>query len=128
RIFHGQKKHYGVIPCVLGCSEFGMEIMVTLAYMVQVVGLSFDKSCMVLNFVQNLKLSKSQADALLRQLSQHWQGEFDILCTLLANSLVVHADETSWSINSVWTFLSEKARLLLYGVHKDGATLKEILD
>jgi transposase len=37
-------------------------------------------------------------------------------------------DETSWSLNSVWTFLSEKARLLFFGVHKDGDTLKHILD
>jgi hypothetical protein len=42
--------------------------------------------------------------------------------------MVVHADETRWSINSVWAFLSEKARLLLFGVHKDAATLAELLD
>jgi hypothetical protein len=42
--------------------------------------------------------------------------------------LVVHTDETSWSLNSVWAFLSEKARLLFFGVHKDAATLKQILD
>ena len=128
RIFRGPQKQYGVIPGVLGRSEFGLEIVVTLAYLIHVLGLSFDKTCLVMGFLQNLQLSKSQADALLRQLSRHWSGEFDILCTLLANSLVVHADETSWSINSVWTFLSEKTRLLFFGVHKDAATLKEILD
>jgi hypothetical protein len=42
--------------------------------------------------------------------------------------LVVHTDETSWSLNSVWAFLSEKARLLFFGVHKDADTLKAILD
>jgi transposase len=78
--------------------------------------------------LQNLPLGKTQADALLRQLSRHWQDEFDVLCTLLANSLVVHADETSWSINSVWAFLSEKARVLFFGVRKDAATLEQILD
>jgi hypothetical protein len=51
-----------------------------------------------------------------------------VLCTLLANSAVVHADETSWSINSVWAFLSEKVRVLFFGVHKDAATLQAILD
>jgi len=61
-------------------------------------------------------------------LSRAWEHEFDLLCTLLANSLVVHADETSWSLNSVWAFLSEKARVLLFGVHKDAATLKKMLD
>jgi transposase len=42
--------------------------------------------------------------------------------------LVVHADETGWSINSVWAFLSEKARVLFFGVHKDADTLERILD
>jgi hypothetical protein len=46
----------------------------------------------------------------------------------MANSLVVHADETSWSLNSVWAFVSEKARLLLFGVPKDAKTLEQILD
>src|SRR5205085_8945721 len=95
RIFRGSKKQYGVIPGVLGRSEFGLEIMITLAYLIHVVGLSFDKTCLVMTFLQNLQVSKSQADALLRQLSRHWNEEFDILCTLLANSLVVHAGETS---------------------------------
>src|SRR5437763_829784 len=128
RIYRGPNNQYGQIPGVLGRSEFGLEIVVTISYLVYVVGLSFDKVCLVLNFFQNLKLSKSQADSLLHQLSRHWHKEFDVLCTLLANSLVVHADETSWSLNSVWAFLSEKARVLLFGVHKDAETLKELLD
>jgi transposase len=127
RIFRAGKQ-YGIIPGVLGRSEFGLEIVVTLAQLIYGIGLSFDKACLVMGFLQNVKLSKSQADALLRQLSHHWNDEFEILCTLLANSLVVHADETSWSINSVWAFLSEKARLLFFGVRKDAATLAEILD
>jgi len=127
-IYRGPNNQYGKIPGVLGRSEFGLEIVVALAQLVYVVGLSFDKACLVLNFFQNLKLSKAQADALLRQLARHWQNEFETLCTLLANSLVVHADETSWSLSSVWAFLSEKARVLFFGVHKDADTLKQILD
>jgi transposase len=92
------------------------------------MGLSFDKVCPMLQFLQNLALGKTQADSLLRQLSRHWQHEFEVLCTRLANSMVVHADETSWSINSVWALLSEKARVLLFGVHQDGETLEKILD
>ena len=128
RVYRGPNNQYGKIPGVLGRSEFGLEIVVTIAFLVYVVGLSFDKVTLVLNFFQNLQLSKSQADALLHQLARHWHQEFDVLCTLLANSLVVHTDETSWSINSVWAFLSEKARLLLFGVHKDAATLAALLD
>ena len=127
-IYRGPKSQYGQIPGVLGRSEFGLEIVVEIAYFVYVIGLSFDKVCLTLRFLQNLSLGKTQADSLLRQLSRHWQHEFDVLCTLLANSMVVHADETSWSINSVWALLSEKARVLLFGVHKDADTLEKILD
>jgi transposase len=127
-VYRGPGNRYGKIPGVLGRSEFGLEVVVAIAHLVYVVGLSFDKVCLVLNFFQDLKLSKSQADALLRQLARHWQGEFEVLCTLLANSLVVHTDETRWSLNSVWAFLSEKARLLFFGVPKDADTLKAILD
>jgi transposase len=128
RIFRGPKKQYGVIPGVLGRSEFGLEILVELAYLTHQVGLSLDKVCMLMQFMQQMKLSKSQAAALLKQLACHWANEFEVLCTLLAHSLVVHADETRWSINSVWAFLSEKARVLFFGVYKDAETLKEILD
>ena len=127
-VYRGPNNRYGKIPGVLGRSEFGLEIVVEIAHLVYLVGLSFDKVCLVLRFFQNLKLGKSQADALLHRLSRHWHNEFEVLCTLLANSLVVHTDETSWSLNSVWAFLSEKARVLLFGVHKDADTLKEMLD
>jgi transposase len=128
RVFRGPRKQYGVIPGALGRSEYGLEIVVELAFLVQQIGLSFDKLCVTVNFLQNLKLGKSQVEALLKQLSLAWGEEFEVLCTLLAHSLVVHADETGWSINSVWVFLSEKARLLFYGVPKDADTLKEILN
>jgi len=72
---------------VLGRSEFGMEIVVEIAYLVYVLGLSFDKACLTLRFLQNLHVGKTQADRLLHQLARHGQDEFDILCTLLANSL-----------------------------------------
>jgi transposase len=128
QIYRGPKNQYGKIPGVLGRSEFGLEIVVEIAYFVYVIGLSFDKVAQTLRFLQNLPLGKTQVDSLLRQLARHWQHEFDVLCTLLANSLVVHTDETSWSIHSVWAFLSEKARLLFFGVNKDADTLKQILD
>jgi hypothetical protein len=128
QIYRGPNNRYGRIPGVLGRSAFGLEIVIEIAYLVYVIGLSFDKVCLLLHFFQNLPLRKSQTDALLKQLARHWESEFDRLCTLLAHSLVVHTDETSWSVNSVWAFLSEKARVLLFGVHKDAATLQAVLD
>jgi len=127
-VYRGPGNRFGQIPGVLGRSEFGLEIVVAIAFQVFIVGLSFDKVCLLLSFFQNLRLRKSQVDSLLHQLARHWQAEFDRLCVLLANSAVVHADETSWSLNSVWAFLSEKARLLWFGVHKDAETLQQILD
>jgi hypothetical protein len=127
-IYRGPNSQYGQIPGVLGRSEFGLELVAELAHLVYSVGLSLDKACALLHFFQNLKLSKAQANALLYQLARHWERQFEVLCTLLANSLVVHADETRWSLNSVWALLSEKARLLLFGVHKDAETLARVLD
>jgi hypothetical protein len=127
-VYRGPKNQFGQVSGVLGRSEFGLEIVVAIAYQVHIVGLSFDKVCQLLNFFQNLQLRKSQVDALLYQLSRHWESQFDTLCTLLANSAIVHSDETGWSLNSVWAFLSEKVRLLFFGVHKDADTLKHILD
>jgi transposase len=127
-IYRGPQDQYGRIPGVLGRSEFGLEIVTELAHLVYSVGLSFDKACAVLHFFQDLRLRKAQANVLLYQLARHWEHQFEVLCTLLAHSLVVHADETRWSLNSVWALLSEKARLLLFGVRKDADTLKEVLD
>ena len=127
-IYRGPGNRYGKIPGAMGRSEFGMEIVVELSHLVYVMGLSFDKACALLTFFQKLTLSKSQAESLLNQLARRWKNEFEVLCTLLANSMIVNADETSWSINSVWAFLSEKARVILYGVHKDADTLAQILD
>jgi hypothetical protein len=127
-VYRGPNNRFGKIPGTLGRSEFGLEIILAIGYQVYLVGLSFDKVCLLMNFFQNLRLRKSQIDALLHQLSRHWASEFDRLCTLLANSAVVHTDETSWSLRSVWAFLSEKVRVLFFGVHKDGDTLRQILD
>jgi transposase len=127
-IYRGPKNQYGRIPGVFGRSEFGIEIVLSVAYQVYIVGLSFDKACLLMDFFQNLKLQKSQAEAMMKRLARRWQEEFDLLCMLLANSLVVHTDETGWSIHSVWAFLSEKVRVIFFGVPKDGDTLKRILD
>ena len=112
---------------VLPRSEFGIEVHVTVAYLTFLVGLSLDKVCVLLQFFWGLKLSKSQAEALLAQLSRQWAGDFDALCRLLANSSVVHAVETSCSLGSGWALLSERARVLVFGRRKDAATLETLL-
>lgn len=125
---HRHRNEFGKPVGLIGRGEFGVEIMLALAYQVYVVGLSIDKACQLLNFFEQLKLRKSQADALLNQLARAWESEFETLCELLANSAVVHCDETSWSINSVWAFLNDQLTVMFFGVHKDGETLEQILD
>ena len=119
------------IPGVTPRCEYGLEILVVLAFLVYVIGLSLAKACAVLTFFCQLPLGRSQADALLRQLAKHWQGQFDLLCDLLAHAAVVYMDETGWKIGtegcSLWTFASAGQRVFLFGCHKDAATLDTIL-
>lgn len=119
---------FGRIPGSLGRSELALEIVIAIAYQVYVLGLSFDKVCSLLSFFQGLEISKSRANAAMTRLARAWEAEFETICTILAHSAVVYADETGWSINSVWAFLSEKVRVLLFGVHKDAETLATVLD
>jgi transposase len=96
-----------------------------------VIGISLDKACAVLGFFCQLPLAKSQADALLRQLAQHWQEEFNLLCDLIAHAAVVHLDETGWRVGrkkcSLWAFASSLQRVFWFGCAKDEESLDAIL-
>jgi transposase len=126
-IYAGSDGRVPQIPGVPKRGEFGREIIVSLAYQHYLTGLPLDTVLGEFSFYWGLKLPKSQADTMLNRLAKEWLPEFDALCQLLAVSAVVYADETSWSINSVWTFLSEKARVTVFGCHKDGETLEVLL-
>jgi transposase len=131
RIFAGPDGKEPPIPGVTARCEYGLEILVVLAFLVYLIGISLDKACAVLNFFCELPLTKSQADALLRQLAQHWDDEYDILCDLLVHAAVVHMDETGWKVGnegcSLWAFASKLHRVFLFGCHKDDATLDAML-
>lgn len=126
-IYRGPNGETPDVSGVFPRCEFGTEIHVAVAFLVSVIGLSMDKVCAQLKFFWQLDLSQSQADALLNQLSGRWESEFETLCDLIAISAVVHADETGWSIHSVWAFLSERARVFVFGCHKDAETLAAIV-
>src|SRR5271156_5998823 len=130
-IFAGPGGDEPRIPGVTLRCEYGVEILVVLAFLVYLIGISLDKACAVLGFFCQLPLSKSQADALLRQLAQHWEDEFDTLCALIAHAAVVYMDETGWKVGdegcSLWAFASKLHRVFLFGCHKDDATLDEML-
>jgi hypothetical protein len=131
RVFRGPADAEPRIPGVTRRCEYGIEILVVLAFLVYIIGISLDKACAVLSFFCRLPLSKSQADALLRQLARHWEKEFEAICNLLAHAAVVYMDETGWKIGkdgcSLWTFASSAVRVFLFGCRKDDATLDQIL-
>lgn len=79
RIFVGPDGKEPRIPGVTPRCEYGIEILAALAFLVYLFGISLDKACAVFGFFCQLPLSKSEADALLRQLAQHWEDEFDTL-------------------------------------------------
>jgi hypothetical protein len=126
-IYAGPDGRVPPIPGVPKRGEFGTEISVALAYQHYLTGLPLETVLKEFSFYWGLKLRKSQADAMLNRMAKDWLPEFDALCQLLAVSAVVYADETSWSVNSVWTFLSEKVRVTVFGCHKDGETLNVLL-
>jgi transposase len=131
RIFAGPDGKEPRIAGVTPRCEYGIEILVTLAFLVYIIGISLGKACQVLGFFCQLPLSRSQADALLRQLAQHWDGEFDLLCGLIAHAAVVYMDETGWKMGrescSLWAFASKLQRVFLFGCRKDDATLDQML-
>jgi hypothetical protein len=131
RVFAGPDGREVRIAGVTRRCEYGLEILVVLAFLVYVIGVSLDKACAVLSFFCQLPLAKSQADALLRQLARHWETEFDTLCALVARAAVVYMDETGWKIGregcSLWTFAAAWQRVFLFGCRKDAATLDAML-
>jgi hypothetical protein len=131
RLFAGPGANQGRIPGVTPRCEYGIEILVVLAFLVYIIGISLDKACAVLAFFCQLPLSKSQADALLRQLARHWDAEFDTLCALIAQAAIVYMDETGWKVGnegcSLWAFASRLHCVFLFGCRKDDATLDTVL-
>jgi len=131
RIFTAPGQDEPRIPGVTPRCEYGIEILVVLAFLVYIIGISLDKACAVLGFFCQLPLSKSQADALLRQLATHWEAEFSLLCDLIAHAAVVYLDETGWRVGkeklSLWALASSLQRVFWFGCNKDDETLDMLL-
>ena len=128
QVYRGPGNRYGQIPGVLGRSEYGLEIVTEIAYLVYIVGLSFDKVCLLLNFFQNLRLSKSQANALLyrlvARLGTRVRPALHVVGQLAGRAC--RRDQLEFEQRLGVSF--GEGRVLLFGVHKDAATLKKVLD
>jgi len=114
-----------------GKCEYGIEILITLAYLVYWTGVSIDKACGILAFFTGLELSKSQADSLLYQLATDWRAEYDAIAELVAAAAVLYIDETGWKIGKrscyTWIFSTLSHVLLKCGVGRGKAVLADVL-
>lgn len=114
-----------------GKCEYGLEILVTLAFLVYWTGVSIDKACGILAFFTGLELSKSQADSLLFQLAADWQIEYDAIAELVAAAAILYIDETGWKIGKrscyTWIFSTLSTVLFKCGVGRGKAVLTEVL-
>ncbi|MCP4900463.1 MAG: transposase [bacterium] len=114
-----------------GKCEYGLEILITLAYLVYWTGLSIDKACGILAFFTGLELSKAQADSLLSQLAADWQIEYDAIAELVVAAAILYIDETGWKVGKrscyTWIFSTLSSVLFKCGVGRGKAVLTDVL-
>jgi transposase len=112
-------------------SEYGLEIILTVAFLHYWTGISLDHVCSVMQFFTGLSLSKSQANALLNQLSTDWDDQYDTIAELLSRQMVIYIDETGWKIGSdscyTWAFSTAMHVLFRCGVGRGKAEAEAIL-
>jgi hypothetical protein len=103
-------------------SEYGIEIILILAFLHYWIGVSLDHACEVMRFFTKLELSKSQADSLLKQLACDWDEQYDTIADLIALQLIVYIDETGWKVGTkscyTWVFSTTMHVLFRCGVSR----------
>jgi len=112
-------------------SEFGIEIILTLAFLHYWIGVSIDNAREIMQFFTGLELSKSQADSLLSQLAADWNEQYDTIAELIALSIIVYIDETGWKVGKrscyTWAFSTAMHVLFRCGVGRGKAEAKKVL-
>lgn len=112
-------------------SEYGLEVILTVAFLHYWVGISLDHTCGVVQFFTGLALSKSQANSLLNQLNHDWQEAYDTIAELLSYQLVIYIDETGWKVGQdscyTWAFSSALHVLFRCGVGRGKAEAQAIV-
>ena len=103
-------------------SEFGIEVILILAFLHYWVGVSQDNAIQIMNFFTGLDLSKSQADSLLSQLADDWEQQRDTIAELIALQTVLYIDETGWKVGAkscyTWIFSTSMHVLFRCGVSR----------
>jgi hypothetical protein len=112
-------------------SEFGSEVILTLAFLHFWIGVSLDNAISIMNFFTGLELSKSQSDSLLSQLAQDWEQQHDTIAELIALQTIVYIDETGWKVGSkscyTWIFSTSMHVLFRCGVSRKKSEVTDVL-
>ncbi len=112
-------------------SEFGIEIILILAFLHYWIGISLDHAREVANHFTGLELSKSQTESLLKQLANDWNEQYDTIADLLALQMVVYIDETGWRIGKkhcyTWVFSNSMYVLFRCGVSRKKSEATAVL-
>ncbi len=112
-------------------SEYGIEIILILAFLHYWIGISLDHACEVMRFFTKLELSKSQADSLLKQLASDWDEQYDTIAELIALQMIVYIDETGWKVGTkscyTWVFSTALHVLFRCGVSRAKTEAEAVL-
>lgn len=112
-------------------SEYGIEIILILAFLHYWIGISLDHACEVMRFFTTLELSKSQADSLLKQLATDWDEQYDTIAELIALQMIVYIDETGWKVGTkscyTWVFSTTMHVLFRCGVSRAKTEAEAVL-
>lgn len=112
-------------------SEYGIEIILTLAFLHYWIGVSIDNAREIMRFFTGLELPKSQADSLLSQLAADWDEQHDTIAELIALSMIVYIDETGWKVGKrscyTWAFSTPMHVLFRCGVGRGKAEAEKVL-
>ena len=112
-------------------SEFGIEIILVLAFLHYWIGVSIDHAREIMRFFTGLELSKSQADSLLSQLAADWNEQYDTIAEIIALQMIVYIDETGWKVGKrscyTWAFSTALHVLFRCGVGRGKDQAEEVL-
>lgn len=64
-------------------SEFGLEIILIVAFLHYWIGVSLAHACQIVEFFTGLELSTSQAHCLINQLSEDWRHQEQTIAQLI---------------------------------------------
>lgn len=111
--------------------EFGIEIILILAFLHFWIGVSLDNAIQIIKFFTELPLTKGQADSLLNQLADDWDEQYDTIAELIALQMIVYIDETGWKVGSkscyTWVFSTSMHVLYKCGVSRKKTEATNIL-